>query len=133
MSNIILSGGTVRLPRLVGPSKAKELIFTGKALNSSEAQEIGMVDYSVEQNANGDAAYERSLELASEMLERGPVALKMAKKSINKGIEVRIYLLLKVYSDISSNSCQSVFIFCVRIILEGNIKIIDTPCKTSDS
>ena len=91
LSNILLSGGTVRLPRLIGPSKAKELIFTGKALNSSEAQEIGMVDYSVEQNTKGEAAYERSLQLASEMLERGPVALKMAKKSINKGIEVKIY------------------------------------------
>ena len=84
------SGGTVRLPRLIGPSKAKELIFTGRVLNSVEALEIGMIDYSVKQNADGDAAYQKSLQLASEMLARGPVALKMAKKSISKGIEVRI-------------------------------------------
>lgn len=88
------AGGTVRLPRLVGPSKAKELIFTGKVLNSVAAAEIGLVDYSVEQNGNGDAAFVRAMELASEMLSQGPIALRMAKKSINKGIETDLYSAL---------------------------------------
>ena len=56
------------------------MIYTGKALNSIDAAAIGMVDYAVEQNDDGDAAYLRSLKLASEMLTQGPIALKMAKK-----------------------------------------------------
>lgn len=83
-----LLGGTVRLPRLIGVSKAKELIYTGRVLNSVQAAEIGLADYSVEQNENGDAAYVRAMELAQEMQSQGPVALRMAKKSISKGIEV---------------------------------------------
>jgi len=88
------AGGTVRLPRLIGPSKAKELIFTGKVLNSAAAAEIGLVDYSVEQNETGDAAFVRAMELAEEMQSQGPVALRMAKKSINKGIETDLHSAL---------------------------------------
>jgi len=90
------AGGTVRLPRIIGPSKAKELIFTGRTLNSADAENVGLVDYSVDQNDNGDAAYQRALQLAEQILPQGPVALKMAKKCINKGIEVDIYSALAV-------------------------------------
>lgn len=64
------------------------MIFTGKPVTSSYAAEIGLVDYSVDQNDNGDAAYVKAMELAQEMLTQGPIALRMAKKSINKGYEV---------------------------------------------
>jgi len=84
------AGGTVRLPRIVGISKAKELIFTGKILNSNEAVSIGLINYSVDQNENGDAAYMRSLAFADEIVGQGPIALKMAKQSINEGIEAEI-------------------------------------------
>jgi len=88
------AGGTVRLPRLIGVSKAKELIYTGRVLNSAQAAEIGLADYSVEQNENGDAAYVRAMELAQEMQSQGPVALRMAKKSISKGIETDLHSAL---------------------------------------
>lgn len=84
------AGGTVRLPRLIGISKAKELIYTGRVLGSVDAHAIGLVDYSVEQNEDGDAAYKRGLELAQEIVGQGPIALKMAKQSINLGVEVGI-------------------------------------------
>ena len=84
------SGGTQRLPRLVGLSKAKEMIFTGKMISGTEAAEIGLADYAVEQNEAGDAAYKRALMLAEEILPRGPVAVKMAKLAINKGIQVSL-------------------------------------------
>lgn len=90
------AGGTVRLPRLIGISKAKEMIFTGKILGSVDSRNIGLVDYSVDQNETGDAAYLRSLELADEIVSQGPIALKMAKQSINEGIEVEIEEALSI-------------------------------------
>lgn len=59
-------------------------------LGNIEAVSIGLVDYAVDQNENGDAAFLRSLKLAEEIIAQGPIALKMAKKSINQGIEVDI-------------------------------------------
>ena len=89
---LLHSGGTQRLPRLVGISKAKEMIFTGKMISGTEAAEIGLADYAVEQNEAGDAAYQRALILAEEILPRGPVAVKMAKLAINKGVQVSLIL-----------------------------------------
>ncbi|XP_022809916.1 methylglutaconyl-CoA hydratase, mitochondrial-like, partial [Stylophora pistillata] len=79
--------GTQRLPRLVGILKAKEMIFIGKMINGTEAEEIGLADYVAEQTEIGDAADQRALVLAEEILPRGPVAVKMAKLAINKGIQ----------------------------------------------
>lgn len=81
-------GGTQNLTRLIGPSLAKELIFTGRVINGEKACEYGIVNYCVKQNNKGDAAYLKSLELAKEILPQGPVALRMAKKAISLGSEV---------------------------------------------
>lgn len=83
-------GGTQNLTRLVGPSVAKELIFTARVVNGNEAFKLGIVNHVVEQNSNGDAAYLRALELAREILPQGPVALRMAKRAINCGSEIDI-------------------------------------------
>ena len=69
-------------------SKAKEMIFTGKMINGTEAVEIGLAEYGVLQNDNGDAAYQHALKLAEEVIPRGPIAVRMAKLAINKGMEV---------------------------------------------
>ena len=69
-------------------SKAKEMIFTGKMINGTEAVEIGLAEYGVLQNDKGDAAYQHALKLAEEILPRGPIAVRMAKLAINKGMEV---------------------------------------------
>lgn len=82
------AGGTQRLPRLVGLAVAQELIFTSRVLNGLEAKEIGLVNHCVEQNESGDAAYQRAMKLAEEIIPQGPVAVKMAKIAINKGIQV---------------------------------------------
>ena len=81
-------GGTQNLPRLVGPARAKELIFTARTLDGVEAERIGLVNHSVPQNEAGDAASCKALEIAREIIPQGPVALRMAKIAINKGIEV---------------------------------------------
>lgn len=90
------AGGTQRLPRVVGPSLAKELIFTARVLSGEDAAKIGLVNHSVPQNDSGDAAYQRAITLAQEILPNGPVGIKMAKQAINKGMEVDINTALSI-------------------------------------
>nr|BAN21145.1 methylglutaconyl-CoA hydratase, putative [Riptortus pedestris] len=85
------AGGTQRLPRLIGTSMAKELIFTGRILSGKQAKEVGIVNHCVEDKDEGDSAFQRSLEIAREILPNGPLGVKLAKTAINKGIEVDIY------------------------------------------
>lgn len=59
-------GGTQRLPRSIGVSLAKELIFAARVIDGAEAKTLGLVNHAVEQNKSGDAAYLRALELARE-------------------------------------------------------------------
>ena len=90
------AGGTQRLPRIIGPSMAKELIFTARVVGGNEAAKIGLVNHVVTQNDTGDAAYHRAIDLAREILPNGPVGVKMAKLAINKGIEVDIGTALAI-------------------------------------
>nr|XP_056704972.1 methylglutaconyl-CoA hydratase, mitochondrial [Euleptes europaea] len=82
------AGGTQRLPRTIGVSLAKELIFSGRVVDGNEAKSIGLISHVVEQNEEGDAAYRRALALAREFLPQGPVAMRVAKLAINQGMEV---------------------------------------------
>jgi enoyl-CoA hydratase len=76
-------GGTQRLPRLVGPAKAKDLIFTGRQVRADEALAMGLVDRVVEPEAVLDEALAWAAELAS-----GPVvAQSMAKAAIDRGLD----------------------------------------------
>lgn len=77
------AGGTQRLPRLVGLAKAKELIFTSARLNAKEALSIGLVNHCV---PSGEA-FAKALEIAAKIAVNGPIALRMAKKAIDQGIE----------------------------------------------
>jgi len=82
------AGGTQTISRIIGVAKAKELIFTGRFVGSSEAERIGLVNRAVEQNEDSNAAYLAALDLAREIKPQGPVALRMAKMAINNGSEV---------------------------------------------
>lgn len=63
-----MKGGTQRLPRCLGVALAKELIFTGRRLTGVQAHTLGLVNHTVEQNEEGDAAYQRARALAQEIL-----------------------------------------------------------------
>jgi methylglutaconyl-CoA hydratase len=78
------AGGTQRLPRLVGRSKAKELIFTGRKVGAAEARSLGLVD----QVASRGEALQAALGLVREMLAKGPVALRAAKEAIDGGLDL---------------------------------------------
>jgi enoyl-CoA hydratase/carnithine racemase len=77
------AGGTQRLSRLIGPSKAKDLIFTGRMVKADEALALGLVDRVVPADEVYSAAHEWAARLA-----RGPaIALRAAKESIDAGLE----------------------------------------------
>lgn len=82
------AGGSQRLPRMVGVTLAKELIFTGRRIGGQTALEIGLVNRAVEQNETGDAAYRDALILAREILPQAPIAVRLAKEAMNRGVEV---------------------------------------------
>jgi enoyl-CoA hydratase/carnithine racemase len=78
------AGGTQRLSRLVGPSKAKDLIFTGRFVDADEALRIGLVDEVVA----ADAVYDTAVAWASQFAAGPAYALRAAKESVDRGLEV---------------------------------------------
>ena len=58
------AGGTQRLPRIVGRTAAKELIFTGRRINGTDALRLGLVDHLA---AEGETAESRALQLARDI------------------------------------------------------------------
>ena len=77
------SGGTQRLPRLVGPGKAKELILTGKTIDAAEALRIGLINDVVSR----DELNETVMTTAKQIAKQSPLALKWAKKAVNMSQE----------------------------------------------
>lgn len=77
------AGGTQRLVRLVGPGKAKELIFSGAILTAEEAMAIGLVNRVTDDTR--EAVMAESEALARKIMEKGPVAVALAKICINMG------------------------------------------------
>lgn len=75
-------GGTQRLPRTVAPGKAKELIYTGDMIDAAEAYRIGLADRLV---PPGEALPE-ARKIAKKILERGPIAIRLAKQAVNRGL-----------------------------------------------
>ena len=86
------AGGTVRLPRLVGASRAKELIFTGRVVESEEAERIGIATAAVGEGR----ALEEALSMAERIRGKGPVALRLAKQAIDSGAEVDEATAMKI-------------------------------------
>ncbi|XP_021528966.2 enoyl-CoA hydratase domain-containing protein 2, mitochondrial isoform X2 [Aotus nancymaae] len=84
------AGGTQRLPRCLGVALAKELIFTGRRLSGTQAHALGLVNHTVAQNEEGDAAYHRARALAQEILPQAPIAVRLGKVAIDRGMEVDI-------------------------------------------
>ncbi|KAH0519768.1 Enoyl-CoA hydratase domain-containing protein 2, mitochondrial [Microtus ochrogaster] len=82
-----IAGGTQRLPRCLGVALAKELIFTGRRLDGMQAHQLGLVNHAVAQNEEGNAAYHRALALAQEILPQAPIAVRLGKVAIDRGME----------------------------------------------
>ena len=88
------AGGTQRLPRLIGPAKAKDLIFTGRFVDAAEALEIGLVDAVVPAEQVLPTAQAMAAKFA-----RGPgLALRAAKAAIDHGLGMDLASGLKLES-----------------------------------
>jgi enoyl-CoA hydratase/carnithine racemase len=76
------AGGTQRLPRLIGPARAKDLIYTGRRIDAEEALRIGLVDRVV---PDGEV-YDAATRLAAEFCAGPAQALRAAKQAIDAGL-----------------------------------------------
>lgn len=81
------AGGTQRLPRLIGETRAKELIFTAKKIDAETAERYGLVSQVV---ATRDELLPACFELAAAMLRNGPIAIRQAKQAIDGGMDVSL-------------------------------------------
>jgi enoyl-CoA hydratase/carnithine racemase len=77
------AGGTQRLARLVGPSKAKDLIYTGRFIGAEEALALGLVD----EVLPADQVYARARDWASQFVGGPALALRAAKVAVDDGID----------------------------------------------
>ncbi|MEO9110833.1 MAG: enoyl-CoA hydratase-related protein [Jatrophihabitantaceae bacterium] len=77
------AGGTQRLPRLIGPAKAKDLIYTGRFVKADEALEIGLVDVVVP----AADVYSTALAMAAKFAKGPALALAAAKAAVDGGLD----------------------------------------------
>jgi enoyl-CoA hydratase len=75
-------GGSQRLPRIVGPGIAKELLFTGELITAERAREIGLVNHVVEPTE----LLTKAKEIAHNIAANSPLGVQFSKKAVNEGI-----------------------------------------------
>jgi enoyl-CoA hydratase/carnithine racemase len=86
------AGGTQRLARLIGPSKTKDLVFTGRFVPAAEALAMGLVDRVVP----AADVYAEALKLAAKLAKGPALALRAAKEAIDRGLEVDLVTGLEI-------------------------------------
>jgi enoyl-CoA hydratase/carnithine racemase len=77
------AGGTQRLPRLIGPARAKDIIYTGRFVSAAEARDIGLVDKVVPD----PEVYQAARDLVARYATGPALALRAAKQAIDDGLE----------------------------------------------
>ncbi|WP_163100547.1 enoyl-CoA hydratase-related protein [Peribacillus alkalitolerans] len=89
------AGGTQRLPRLIGETKAKELILTARKITAHEAYEIGILTKVVKK----DTLIPECLSLAGEIMKNAPIAVQQAKYAIEAGLQTDILTGLQIETE----------------------------------
>jgi enoyl-CoA hydratase/carnithine racemase len=109
------AGGTQRLPRAVGVSRAKELALTGRIIDAAEAERIGLVTRVVPAGQAVAAAHE----IAREIAQRGPLAVREVKRLVDLSAETDIE------SGLAAEIDASVRVFSSADMLEGAAAFIE--------
>ena len=86
------AGGTQRLPRLIGPARAKDIVFTGRMLKAAEAHGIGLVDLV----APDDSVYQAAQDMVKRYAAGPALALRAAKQAIDHGLDVDLATGLEI-------------------------------------
>ena len=86
------AGGTQRLARLVGPARAKEIMFTGRFVDAAEALSIGLVD---EVHPAGEV-HDRAVDWARQFVGGPAIALRALKGAVDRGLEVDLHTGLDI-------------------------------------
>jgi enoyl-CoA hydratase len=93
---IPMDGGTQRLPRIIGRSKALELLLTAETISAEEALEIGLVSKVVPpEKLAGEVEA-----LAENIAAKGPLALRYIKEAVNKGLDMTLEQGLRLEADL---------------------------------
>ena len=104
------AGGTQRLPRVIGPARAKEMILTGRVLTAAEAERIGLVHEVVP----AGEAVSRARVIGEEIAARGPLAVREAKRLVDTALD------RDLRAGIADELEASVRIFATEDMLEGS-------------
>lgn len=88
-------GGTQRLPRLVGPGRALEMVMTGRAVGAQEALSMGLVNRMVD-------GIDDTLNFAAEFSPHGLLAQQFAREAVQRSMDVALYEGLRVEADLST-------------------------------
>jgi len=96
MGLIPMDGGTQRLPRIVGRTKALELVLTAETINAEEALEIGLVNKIV----SPETLASEVDAIAQAIITKGPVALRYVKEAVNKGLDLTLEQGLRLEADL---------------------------------
>ena len=86
------AGGTQRLPRLVGPARSKDIVFSGRMVGAAEALQIGLVD----QVVPDDSVYQAALDMVQRYASGPALALRAAKQAIDAGLGVDLATGLEI-------------------------------------
>jgi enoyl-CoA hydratase/carnithine racemase len=103
------SGGTQRLPAVVGPARAKELILVGELINAQRAEQIGLVNAV----AGAGEALTAATDMAQRIAQRGPIAVREAKRLIERARDLDLDAGLAAELDASDR------VFASEDMLEG--------------
>ena len=109
------TGGTQRLPRIVGTARAKELLLTGRIVSATEAERIGLVNEVVP----AGQAVARATEIGEEIAERGPLAVREVKRLIDDALD------RDLAAGHAAETETSVRIFATDDLLEGARSFIE--------
>lgn len=109
------TGGTQRLPRIVGIARAKELLLTGRVIDAAEAHRIGLVNEVVP----AGRAVARAREIGEEIAERGPLAVRAVKRLVDASLD------WSLAAGHEAETETSVRIFQTEDLLEGARSFIE--------
>ena len=91
-------GGTQRLPRLVGPAWARDMLLTGRMVDAKEALSIGLVNRVTDQPGGLKAAGQ---ELAGEIIAGSPIGARYAKEAVGQGMDLSLDQGLRLEADLN--------------------------------